>query len=433
MSPVDQYTGVGTNRTYQPNEPQQIHLSLVNEGQSVKIQFATLQPIETTHLKYWSKDNPDNPIQITTSQDWAFVDGGTAQRTIYLHNIQTKILEQNKVYQYQVGSSSHVIDTLWSSKFEFHTPSPRTSFSFLAIGDLGVENAVTMSELTKRASTHRYDFLTLAGDQAYDFSDFDGQKGDEYMNFVQPLIGTVPYLGAVGNHEAAYNYSHYINRFNIVPFQESKSISPLFYSFNYKSLHLISFSTEFFSSLNQNITETDQSKYALNWLEADLTLANQERRSRPWIIFMTHHPLYCSATNLDCQSPSVIMRQQLEPILLKHKVDLYMAGHVHCYERTYPIAQGTLTSTIYDNATAPTHVLIGNAGQPEGPSVFPLGDTHSDWSARRYSGYGFSEFTISPHKLEMSHLAVNPNGSLGNLVDHFVISKSSSSSSEYVK
>lgn len=53
----DRYNSYGSpwNRTYQPAEPQQIHLSMAAQGESVKIQFATLQPIQMALLKYWSK------------------------------------------------------------------------------------------------------------------------------------------------------------------------------------------------------------------------------------------------------------------------------------------------------------------------------------------------------------------------------------------
>lgn len=71
--------------------------------------------------------------------------------------------------------------------------------------------------------THKYDFVTLAGDQAYNMEDFNGTKGDEYLNFMQDLYAQVPYLGAVGNHEGAYNFTHYKNRY-----ASSSCPSPLF-------------------------------------------------------------------------------------------------------------------------------------------------------------------------------------------------------------
>jgi hypothetical protein len=42
--------------------------------------------------------------------------------------------------------------------------------------------------------------------------DFSGTKGDEYMNFMQDLFAQTPYLGTPGNHESAYDFSHYKNR-----------------------------------------------------------------------------------------------------------------------------------------------------------------------------------------------------------------------------
>lgn len=334
-----------------------------------------------------------------------------------------------------------------------------------------------MEQLVQLAKSHTYDFVTVSGDQAYDLADFDGRKGDEYMNFAQQLYSTVPYLGVTGNHEGAYNFSHYKNRwvppsrnssketkvtfflgvedrFNIVPYQASKSSDALFYSFNYKSLHLISFSTEVYLKQGSN----DQIKYALNWLEEDLHQANRERHLRPWIILITHHPIYCSVEGKDCTTQASLIRDGptdaqgkqwggLEAVLLKHKVDLYLgmsekkrfawmgvfnppppsflfiAGHVHNYERTYPIANSTLQATSYHNPPSFFQVINGNAGQPEGPSPFIAGDPHAPWSAKRYASYGFSEVKVSPTALELTHHAINLDGSLGNVVDHVKVTK----------
>lgn len=76
----------------------------------------------------------------------------------------------------------------------------------------GTCNAVAVSHLIDLGKSHKYDFVTLAGDQAYNMEDFNGTKGDEYLNFMQDLYAQVPYLGAVGNHEGAYNFTHYKNR-----------------------------------------------------------------------------------------------------------------------------------------------------------------------------------------------------------------------------
>jgi hypothetical protein len=104
----------------------------------------------------------------------------------------------------------------------------------------------------------------------------------------------------------------------------------MFYSLNYKSLHLVSFSTEIYSTGTLPEVQT-----AINWLDADLTEANKQRSERPWIVLLTHHPIYCSAPSTDCTTKAAIIRDGvvdannqtfggIEDVLLKHNVDLYM-------------------------------------------------------------------------------------------------------------
>ncbi|CAO3646222.1 unnamed protein product [Cunninghamella blakesleeana] len=423
--------GVDWNRTYAPTEPQQVHISLGNDAKFIRIQFATLAPIKGGILKYNEKKHPKKSVVVKHSEDVTFVDGGIAQRPLYLHTIQTKSLRPATVYQYQVGSISDS-DIKYSSVFEFHTAPRRDSFKFLATGDIGLNNAVTMKTLVEKAKTHQYDFVTVSGDQAYDMADFNGTKGDEYMNFAQQLFSIVPFTGSTGNHEAAYNYSHYKNRFNNVPYKESGADSPLFYSLDYKSVHIVSFSTEVY--LKKTGTP-EQLQYALNWLDADLAKANKYRNKRPWIIFITHHPIYCSIPDdKDCTTDAVLIRNGpvgadgkatggLEALLRKHKVDLYLGIHVHNYERTYPIANNTRLTTSYINPPSFFHVINGNAGQPEGPSLFPEDLQPNDWSATRYASYGFSEFTITSKTLELTHHSVNLDGSEGRVIDRVKVVK----------
>ncbi|KAI8345347.1 Metallo-dependent phosphatase-like protein [Blakeslea trispora] len=415
------------NRTYGVHEPQQISLSLIDDSHAMRVQFSTLNSIDRSILRYWPSKKSNKMIAVQ-GKDWTFIDGGAAKRKLYLHKMMTRKLKPATVYHYQVGAAVGN-QIYWSEEFKFHSASKKEEFSFLATGDVGACNAVAVNHLKELAKTGHYDFITIAGDQAYDMADFDGTKGDEYLNFMQNLFSRVPYLGSVGNHEGAYNFSHYKNRFNHVPYMESNYENPLMYSINYKSLHLVSFSTEiYFKGTDSEI------QAAVNWLDADLAKANKHRHQRPWIIFLTHHPIYCSGDNDDCTIKALTIRNGptnpvtnqtwggLEDILLKHRVDVYYSGHVHNYERTYPVAHGKRTSTSYHNAPSFFQIIIGNAGQPEGPTEFNPGP-YPDWSARRYASYGFSTFHVSPHALNIVHHQANVDGSLGGIVDQITVTK----------
>jgi hypothetical protein len=47
----------------------------------------------------------------------------------------------------------------------------------------------------------------------YNLADFNGPKGDDFMNFAQDFYVNMPILTTAGNHKQAYNFSHYKNRY----------------------------------------------------------------------------------------------------------------------------------------------------------------------------------------------------------------------------
>ena len=63
----------------------------------------------------------------------------------------------------------------------------------------------------------------------------------------------------------------------------------------------------------------------LAWLETSLADAREG-----WRICYFHHPLYSNATR---HGSSVDLRVVLEPIFVKHGVDVVFSGHDHVYER----------------------------------------------------------------------------------------------------
>ncbi|KAI8579348.1 hypothetical protein K450DRAFT_242849 [Umbelopsis ramanniana AG] len=431
----DQYNVGDWNRTYGITEPQQIHISISSQAEYAKVQFATQGEVHTAILNYWPKSSPHKSIVIEGGENWAFVDNGTAHHTIYLHNLQTLKLKPATVFQYKVGTKDSHGKVTWSKgEFEFHTARRGNTVNFVATADLGLVNAVAMPALQRLAKSHKYDFLTLSGDQAYDMADFNGTKGDEYMRFAENLFANIPFMGAVGNHENAYNFSHWKNRFNNVPFQKSGFSNPMQYSYDYKSLHIVAWSSEgaFEGSTNEILT-------SLNWLENDLKEANRNRKVRPWIIVLGHRPMYCtsfsSPTDGTCITETQTIREGLvdpatntrqhgvEALLKKYKVDIYLCGHRHNFERTYPVYNGQVTSKSYHNAPSTFQYLVGNSGNYELTIPFNTTGPFPAWSASRYSGYGFSTVKATQHSLELTHYGVDNNGTHERVIDHVVVTK----------
>ncbi|GAN08506.1 conserved hypothetical protein [Mucor ambiguus] len=384
-------------------------------------------------MHYWY-DSDENDV-VYESLDWEFVDSGIAKKSQFMHTFISKQLEPSTIYKYKIETKDKG-QIFVSNTYEFHTPQEDApSFRFLATGDLGATNAVSMPVFKELAQNHEYDFVAIMGDQGYNLDDFNGTKGDQYMNFAQDFYARVPLLTTAGNHEEA---------FDLMPYHESNFDDAMQYSIDYKSLHLISFATEVFFEGSDAQVQT-----SLQWLENDLIKASRRRAKVPWIIVIGHRPLYCSIlSNPDCKENAETLRfghskqQGLESLLVKYNVDMYLwqvtcniagytsctdalhiSGHKHNYERTFPVRNDTALTRSYHNAPSFFQVITGNAGNYEGGDIFDKDTDIPSWLGSRFQGYGFSTIEISPRHLDLHHYETHIDGTLGHLQDHVRVSK----------
>ncbi|KAF7722828.1 hypothetical protein EC973_002673 [Apophysomyces ossiformis] len=380
------------NRTRVAEEPQQVLLSWGSDGKTFRVQFTTMISVNSVLLKYWRKDVNQAAILVTESKK-------SKEFTT------TKLQALQKMDLFGVIYLDFTRTTMSASPF------------LLWQTWLGLANAVARPSILRAVASHQYDFLTVLGDQGYNLEDFDGVKGDQYMNFVEPIYANVPVLTTVGNHEVAYNFSHYKNRFDLLPYRDSDFENPMLYSLNYKSLHLVSISTEVYFN-----TSIEEIKTAQNWIVGDLERARMDRKTR-WIIVIGHRPLYCTPLeDPDCSTRGQVLRDALEDIFLQYGVDLYLCGHKHNYQRTYPLAQNQVQSYSYFNPRSFFQVISGNAGNYEGVDPVAGSKQEPEWLASRYEGYGFSTINVSPSRLEVLHWTSALDGS-AHLMDRTQVVK----------
>jgi Calcineurin-like phosphoesterase/Iron/zinc purple acid phosphatase-like protein C len=153
-----------------------------------------------------------------------------------------------------------------------------------------------------------------------------------------------------------------------------------------------------FGAIDGNNWKDNNAYQQIQWLAKDL--ASVDRTKTPWIIAMSHRPMYSSGTS----SYQANVRNAFEPLLLQYSVDAYISGHIHWYERLVPLGRnGTIeTSSIVNANTYITgtgrslaHIINGMAGNIESHSTLSPGAPVLNITAvLNQKDYGFSKLTF---------------------------------------
>jgi hypothetical protein len=188
-------------------------------------------------------------------------------------------------------------------------PNRQDSLKFAAIGDNGTGERAQYEVAKQMENAHAsfaFDLVIMLGDNMY-----GGQTPADFVKkFEQPyallLKAGVTFQASLGNHDRPENVSY-------KPFNMN---GERYYTYARKNVR--------FLALDSTLMDTKQ----LAWLEKTLQGARED-----WKICYFHHPLYSNASR---HGSSVDLRVMLEPIFIKHGVDVVFSGHDHVYERLKP-------------------------------------------------------------------------------------------------
>ncbi|XP_075923833.1 acid phosphatase type 7 isoform X3 [Petromyzon marinus] len=291
----------------------------------------------------------------------------------------------------------------WSDMFFFSAMREGSDWSpqLAVFGDMGNENPQSLARLQKETQMGMYDAILHVGDFAYDMDEDNARIGDEFMRQIESIAAYVPYMTCPGNHENAYNFSNYRNRFSMPGNTEG-----LWYSWNIGPAHIISISTEVYYYTDYGL---DLLLKQYEWLKKDLEEASlpENKKQTPWIITIGHRPMYCSNNDTDdCKSFNSRVRTGfnsssgvmpgLEKLFFIYGVDIEFWAHEHSYERLWPIYDYKVLNGSrefpYVNPKGPVHIITGSAGCRE--RVDPFVPHARDWSAFRSSDYGYTRLKI---------------------------------------
>ena len=129
------------------------------------------------------------------------------------------------------------------------------------------------------------------------------------------------------------------------------------------------------------------------WLLSELK--SVDRSITPWVIVMLHCPLYNTFKNHHHDIFTTEARAILEPLFVEYTVNFVIAGHVHAYMRTCPVASSRC------NPRGPIHIIQGNGGKKSACEPYH-NETAEEWVAVRDQsqyGYGTLELFNNSHAM----------------------------------
>ena len=267
-------------------------------------------------------------------------------------------LEPGNTFMYRVSKNGRVVFNAEAKALK----SPEQSYRVAISGDMGAGTG-TAKKVAFQISKVKPDMVAIAGDIVYNrglISEYKTKFWPVYNKDITdtlgaPLMRSIPFVAAVGNHDAltrdlnvfpdalAYYYfwDQPLNGPNgkeggaLVPtLTGSDANKKAFYdgagekyprmtnfSFDQGNAHWIVIDSDPYVDWNDSTLR--------DWLAKDLAAA----ADATWRIVLFHHPGFNSSrAHYEDQQMRLI-----SPILEKGKVDLVFAGHVHNYQRTYPM------------------------------------------------------------------------------------------------
>jgi 3',5'-cyclic AMP phosphodiesterase CpdA len=188
-------------------------------------------------------------------------------------------------------------------------PAPSDSLKFAVIGDNGNGSRAQYevgAQMAAARAAFPFEFVIMLGDNLY-----GRQEPRDFVDkFERPyatlLEAGVLFYAALGNHDRPENRSY--KRFNMA--------GERYYTFARKNVRFFVFDT--------NLMDAQQ----LAWIGKTL-----EQSQDDWKIAYFHHPIYSDG---DRHGSNVELRVLLEPLLVRHRVNVVFSGHEHIYERTVP-------------------------------------------------------------------------------------------------
>jgi 3',5'-cyclic AMP phosphodiesterase CpdA len=179
----------------------------------------------------------------------------------------------------------------------------------VVIGDTGTgtdQQQELANVMLRYRQVFPFEFVLMMGDNMYGSEKAVDYK-TKFENVYKPLLDQkIKFYAALGNHD------------------ESNQRFYEFFNMEGQEFYRFKKGNASFYALNSNYMDKKQ----VDWLNEKLAAD-----TAPWKIAFFHHPPYSSGA---AHGSDTKLREIIEPIFLKYRVNVVFAGHEHFYERIKP-------------------------------------------------------------------------------------------------
>mmetsp|Transcript_14566 Transcript_14566/g.19155 ORF Transcript_14566/g.19155 Transcript_14566/m.19155 type:complete len:623 (+) Transcript_14566:77-1945(+) len=435
-----------------PNEISHMHLALVGDGTadmrvtwvtrdegSPTVQWREAGDSRTQNVE-WTNFETSTAESRTFSKDYLC---GAPSNTIgyhspgAIHSAKFVGLQPSTLYEYRVGDAETGI---WSAMKTFVTAPSQGSkdlVSFALFGDMGTampdgsldhidfpeqkaalgtmelirqRNQQGFSRLEWPYSTQRdlqtsktrkgLDFVLHIGDISYAVG--YATHWDEFLHQIEDVASEIPWMVGIGNHErdspdtsdirnetsfytgtdsggeCGVPYAAYFPMPE--PAQDYRLDTP-WYSFEYGPVHITVMSTEH---------DFCEGSKQYKWIKRDFK--SIDRAKTPWAILAGHRPMYIDSDWWEDLAVGEELKESIEPLMMKFKINLGVYGHHHSYQRTCKVYKEQCTDDalkIDESFIAPTHLVLGMAGFDLSKTFSPITPTWVEYVDKKSHGMAF--------------------------------------------
>ena len=346
---------------------------------SIRIVFETTRPV-TGVVKYGETSDFNREVRIDEPS--------------MLSEVVLDGLNADEPYFYQVSLQDDGEQKLQTDLMTCQSAAPRgTPIAFAILSDTQ-DNPTVASKLSEHIWEQRPGFLVHPGD----LTGTGSRKGDwteEFFPGMNGLLGRVTMYPVLGNHEQ--DARHYY-KYMALPEPE------YYYSFSQGDADFFMLDT------NRNVAPGSEQ---YEWLDQAL-----DQSDARWKFVVHHHPPYSSDENdygdtwKGRGTRGDLRARKLTTLYDKHDVDVVLNGHIHSYERTWPIEGGR----VVDDGGVIYTITGGGGGSLETP-----GPTRPSFNNTVRRGHHYCMIRINGDVLE--YFAYNLDN---RLFDHMSVRKNSS-------